>query len=115
MLNDLLDYTEIRKFKQLKINAEEFKIKDLIEDIIKLYQQQLFSKELELRVSYESICENTKMCNDYMRIKQVLINLVGNSVKFTRKGTITLIFRQKSFNSNILQIEVRDTGCGIAK
>lgn len=69
-------------------------MKKLIDDIVKLYKQQALNKHLDLQITYEGIIgETTKIVNDFMRIKQVLINLINNSIRFTNKGEIRLIIK----------------------
>ena len=67
-------------------------------------------KGLELKIDYEGDFMRT-IISDPQRIRQILINLVGNALKFTLKGGITL--KTRIFGADIIEISVIDTGVGI--
>ncbi|CAN1563279.1 PAS domain [Flavobacteriaceae bacterium] len=115
VVNDILDFSKIESGK-LELNIEKYCIKDIIFQIKELINYQAQSKNLELKFTIE---ENVPIYIwvDYIRLKQVLINLLTNAVKFTQAGkielTISILESQKSFST--IRFSVKDTGIGIRK
>jgi signal transduction histidine kinase len=106
LINDVLDITKI-EVKKLEIRKESF---NLVEELIKL--KETFSiavneKALEFFIDSPEILA---IYNDKKRIKQILINLIGNAIKFTDKGKISIKVKRKNEN---VEISVKDTGLGI--
>ncbi|MCX6294846.1 MAG: ATP-binding protein [Bacteroidetes bacterium] len=115
IINDILDFSKIESGKIIFEN-EPFKLKELIEDVIHTFYYAATNKNLEL--SY-SIADKTPeiLFGDTIRLRQVLLNLVGNSIKFTEKGSIKIDIQIESQtdNSYILLFRVTDTGVGISE
>jgi len=115
VVNDILDFSKIESGK-LELNIEKYCIDDIILQIKELINYQAHSKNLEINYIIE---ENVPkyIWVDYIRLKQVLINLLTNAVKFTHKGkielTISALEIQKSQSE--LRFSVKDTGIGIRK
>jgi len=106
LINDVLDITKI-EVKKLEIRKEAF---DLIEELLKLketFNIAIGEKGLEFFIDSP---ETLTVYNDKKRIKQILINLIGNAIKFTEKGKITIKVRIKN---EMVNISVKDTGPGI--
>jgi PAS domain S-box-containing protein len=115
VVNDILDFSKIESGK-LELNIEKYCIEDIIHQIKELINYQAQSKNLELKFTIE---ENVPkyIWVDYIRLKQVLINLLTNAVKFTQVGkielTISIVESQK--NCSTIRFSVKDTGIGIRK
>lgn len=113
IINDILDFSKIESGK-LELFIEPCNIYELSNHVINviLYQAQL--KDIELLLNVEPGLPDTILI-DESRVKQVLINLLGNALKFTESGEIELKINQvKSNNQKItLKFSVRDTGVGI--
>jgi PAS domain S-box-containing protein len=115
VVNDILDFSKIESGK-LELNIEKYCIDDIILQIKELINYQAHSKNLEINYIIE---ENVPkyIWVDYIRLKQVLINLLTNAIKFTHKGkielTISALEIQKS--QTVLRFSVKDTGIGIRK
>ena len=113
IINDILDLSKIESGKYEIIN-EEYDFASVIYDVISLIQIRLANSEV--RLEYEN-GENVPsiLYGDVIRIKQILINILGNSVKFTNKGFIKLrIDCEKQDNKKCKIIfQVMDTGIGI--
>ena len=110
IINDILDFSKIQASK-LRIESTSFDLFKLCQNVIKIIEYK--AEELDLDVQFDwarSIQTNVK--GDPTRLRQVLINLLGNAIKFTPKGVITLKVFQLP-NKNI-RFEVIDTGIGIA-
>jgi signal transduction histidine kinase/CheY-like chemotaxis protein len=116
LINDLLDFskTETQAFEIEKI---PFNLHDLVEDVIALMSVKAQEKGLNFVTDIERI-RNIEFIGDPTRVRQVLINLCGNAVKFTEKGTITLTVERQPQTApgvDTIRLSVADTGIGIAE
>ncbi len=115
IINDILDYSKIEA-GQIILDVHAFHLRELIEDTLELFAKSASDKGLELN-SYIEPEVPLHLEGDSSRIRQVIINLIGNAIKFTERGEVTLKISLKNKNSdesscNILFC-VRDTGIGI--
>jgi len=108
MINNFLELSKIEagKVKLEKSNVDLIALAKNVRDVMK---KQAEEKGLKLLVGSKKI---PKMKCDKDKIKEVLLNLVSNGIKFTKKGYVKIIMRDKT---DIVEIEVKDTGIGIAK
>jgi len=112
IINDILDFSKIEAGK-LELERIEFGLHESIEETIEIFAGRAHEKGLELGCIIESAVP-TAVRGDPMRLRQVLINLVGNAIKFTESGEI--IVRVKALDdAGHLRFEVTDTGIGIAE
>ncbi|MDR6844610.1 PAS domain S-box protein [Flavobacterium granuli] len=115
VVNDILDFSKIESGK-LELNIEKYCVDDIILQIKELINYQAHSKNLEINYIINDDVPKY-IWVDYIRLKQVLINLLTNAVKFTHKGkidlTISALEIQKS--QTLLRFSVKDTGIGIRK
>lgn len=113
IINDILDFSKIESGK-LELFIDRYNLYDLANHVVNIILYQAQSKELELLLNIEQGLPNT-IWIDEARIKQVLINLLGNAVKFTETGEIEFaVNRLKQDSEKItLRFSVRDTGIGI--
>ena len=113
ILNDILDFSKIEA-GQLKFDAIPVDLKLLAEDVVKLMAASGQSKEIELKVETPDLVPI--VIGDPGRIRQILLNLVGNAVKFTDSGTISVSLRM-SFDGTAdvcnCFFDIQDTGAGI--
>ncbi|WP_207533577.1 ATP-binding protein [Desertivirga arenae] len=113
IINDILDFSKIES-GNLELESIEFKLRNTIEDIIDLFAFTAEEKGLELLYV---IAPGTpqSVIGDSLRLRQVLLNLLSNSLKFTRKGKVILSVGsvKNSNDENELTFEVKDTGIGI--
>jgi PAS domain S-box-containing protein len=113
LINNVLEIAKIEAGRvQLKIAP--FDIGAMIRDVAALMLMRAQEKGLWLRVDQSSTLPQY-VKGDMSRLHQVLVNLVGNAVKFTDQGGITLRLRPKENNKQLMQIEVEDTGPGISE
>jgi len=106
LINDVLDITKI-EVKKLEIRKDTF---NLVEELLKLKESfSIAIKEKDLEFFIDSP-ESLIIYNDKKRINQILINLIGNAIKFTDKGTISIKVKSKN---EMVKISVKDTGPGI--
>ncbi len=113
LLNDILDLSKIEAGK-IDILPRPTDLSNIIDEMKMLYESKAMEKGLAVEVEKEGIGDR-QLELDEIRIKQVLFNLVGNAVKFTPKGKVTISIRfiPRSGSTGDLQIEVADTGIGI--
>ncbi|MFB0519208.1 MAG: sensor histidine kinase [Acidobacteriota bacterium] len=109
LINDLLDISKIES-RKVKLSLEEFRLNDAVEEAMEVFLPTLNEKGLELLVE---IPEDITFFSDKRRIKQVLMNLVDNSVKFTDQGSLKI--SAKILKNHKVEVRVTDTGIGIKK
>ncbi len=114
IINDILDFSKIESGK-LELNIEKTNIFDLIKQVANVIAYQTKEKNIELLLDLDYELPDYIWIDD-ARLKQVLINLLGNAIKFTEKGEIEIKIEKLDQNSNQhakLRFSVRDTGIGI--
>lgn len=115
ILNDILDFSKIEA-GVIEIHQEPFKINHLMEDIHDLYSIPASEKGIELRFDIDPAIPEVMM-GDFYKLRQVLFNLVGNSIKFTQQGFVEVQVRlnQSEEQSVRVTMMVRDSGIGISE
>lgn len=108
LVNDTLELSRIRT-GQVRIVNEEFELAEEIQRLVDLFRPMAAAKGLELRHRL-SPGVPARLCQDRVHLRQVLLNLLGNAVKFTEQGTVTLTTRAEG---GMLIVDVHDTGAGI--
>jgi PAS domain S-box-containing protein len=111
IINDILDIAKIEAGK-LELTIEDVEVSELLQEVWTLSHVQAEQKKLEYRMIYPE--KPIFIRGDRNRLKQILLNLIGNSIKFTHKGGITVkaeVFEEKGH----CQFSVIDTGIGISK
>ena len=113
IINEILDISKIEADK-LEIDNIGFSIRDLLEKIVRLMSVKTFQNELDFLCLHPADLPD-RFVGDPTRIRQVLINLIGNAIKFTSAGTITISVGVKEVTEDkiIMQFMVEDTGIGI--
>lgn len=110
IINDILDYSKVEAGK-LTLVEEEFDLRSLVESCTALCAYQADKKNLKLLVDMP-LAMNTVVVGDKGRINQILLNLLGNAVKFTDEGHVLLKVRESEHG---FDFSVSDTGIGIPK
>ena len=115
VINDILDLSKIEA-RKLELEQVPVNTIELIRDIIALMQIKADLKELELVVSFDNPIPET-IVTDPTRLRQILINLLGNAIKFTDSGYVELRTRTIHLEDGFaqLQFDVIDTGIGISE
>lgn len=113
LINDILDYSKIEAGK-LEMDSIDFNLGDTLGDTMKTLSLRADQKGLELAFEINPEVP-TALVGDPGRLKQVVVNLVGNAIKFTEKGEVILSVKVESRTAEdvVLQLTVRDTGIGI--
>jgi len=115
IINDILDFSKIEAGK-LELEQTSFKLRTAIEDVVELLGGTASRKHLELAYWLEHELPS-EVIGDPGRFRQILINLVGNAIKFTEKGEVFIHVSPLSASEEkvSLRIEIRDTGIGMTK
>ncbi|MYM58769.1 TMAO reductase system sensor histidine kinase/response regulator TorS [Vibrio sp. OCN044] len=111
ILNDVLDYSKIEA-GFLEIRSVDFGIYETVREVKQLLDSKAKEKRIEIRVSIDSRV-SPYLLGDVTRISQVLTNLVGNAVKFTDAGHVTISVSPDPFQPENTHFAVSDTGIGI--
>ena len=114
ILNDILDFSKVEAGK-MELDFEPFKPTELMDDLETILRGNLVGKNVALKFDLDPALPAVVM-GDANRIRQVLINLGGNALKFTAQGEVRVRVRQKTRteNSVLLALEVHDTGIGLS-
>ena len=115
IINDILDLTKIES-NQMELEKVPFNLKNEINKTVKLLDLKAQEKGIQLIANIEDTIPET-VIGDSVRVKQIITNLLSNGVKFTDKGSVTLLvstLKNSSTNTKVL-FKVIDTGMGISK
>jgi two-component system sensor histidine kinase/response regulator len=114
VVNDILDFSKIEAGK-LQLENSDLDVQELVGEVMDLFTHRLQSKQVELASNIHAEVP-THVRGDITRLRQILVNLVGNAVKFTEQGEIVLSVSRVDEQADLvtLRLEVRDTGIGIA-
>lgn len=114
ILNDILDFSKLESGK-MALAYEPFSLRKMLEQVAELFKPRADEKHLDIRFRLNPNIPDY-MAGDSMRIRQILVNLVGNALKFTDQGSIDVtvdIIRGNKPEDTVLDFAVEDTGIGI--
>lgn len=113
LINDLLDFSKIEA-RKFELDKRDFNLRDTLEDTVRLLAPRAHQKELELGCHIQVDLPD-RVFGDPIRLRQIVINLVGNAIKFTDKGEVMLHVERQSQSESALDLHffVSDTGIGI--
>ena len=114
LVNDVLDFSKIEAGK-LEINETRFLLSEMLYDVVSLVRERAEEKLLKIKTEVTKEIPN-ELISDEFRIRQILVNLLNNAVKYTEKGTVSLMiggcYTENGFDLSFI---VKDTGKGIRK
>ncbi len=117
IINDILDFSKISSGK-IELESIPFNIFELFEETSNVMSISAEEKSLDLTLNYDADPEHS-FIGDPTRIRQIIINLVNNAVKFTKEGSVTIKVSEDetdiSSNYKTIRVEIQDTGIGIAE
>ncbi len=118
IINNILDFAKITSEK-IELESISFNMFELFESIMDLMSITAEEKHLNMTLNY-NIDHEYLFIGDPIKLRQIVINLINNAIKFTKKGSITITISEcekenSSPNQKTLKIEIEDTGIGIAK
>ena len=110
LINDVLDLSKIESGK-FNLELQEFSLRRSIDDVIKTQISLAFHKGLRI-ITAVPVTVPDHVTGDQLRLKQILLNLLGNAIKFTQKGTITVsaATTERSLTHTYFKLSVQDTG-----
>lgn len=113
IVNDILDMSKLEAGK-MEIIENEYDIRKTVEDVVFIMENRIGNKDISITSNIDQSLPST-IIGDGLRIRQILINLMNNSVKFTDNGSITLSIEKEKETSDsfVLTFSVSDTGQGI--
>ncbi len=111
LVEDLLEVSRIEQ-NRIEMNIVSINIGDSINSVEKTFEKQISDKGLQLDLHLHDDLPNVSA--DESRIKQVLVNLISNAVKYTEKGTITVTAEFVSGKEDMVKVKVSDTGIGMS-
>lgn len=113
LINDLLDFSKIEAGK-LVICEEDYDPEELVEELKPIFTNRIGSKRVEMKYDIDPKLPRM-LCGDEKRIRQIILNLVNNAIKFTEIGHVRLSLQVKDTRSDavLLLVSVQDTGTGI--
>lgn len=113
IINDILDFTKIQSGK-MDIIPQDYELASMVNDLLNIVEVKLKEKNLELILDMNPDIPHL-MTGDDIRIKQIILNILSNAVKYTEKGSVTfkLDYEKKDDTTVILKISVKDTGIGM--
>src|SRR5215469_15448954 len=100
LINDLLDFSKIEA-RKFELDKRDFNLRDTLEDTVRLLAARAHQKELELGCHMQ-VGLPDRVCGDPARLRQIVINLVGNAIKFTDKGEVMLHVERQSQTESTL-------------
>jgi len=103
LINDILDFEQIRKGK-MRLFESDFRLRNCLEDALNIVRLQSHKKGLELYLSIDNQIP-ISISTDANRLRQIVLNLLGNALKFTIKGSITLQVTPYKSDSHVLQVK----------
>jgi signal transduction histidine kinase/DNA-binding response OmpR family regulator len=110
LINDVLDVAKLEAGK-LQLQPTAFSLDDLLQGVLRMTEVRAAGKGLDLRFRPRTPLPR-QMLGDDRRLRQILLNLLGNAVKFTERGSVTL---EAAYEDGNLTLTVTDTGAGIPK
>ncbi|HEU4838586.1 MAG TPA: ATP-binding protein [Micavibrio sp.] len=112
LITDILDFSKIES-GEIELHHQKFSLPELFDQVISMMSVKAGEKFLDFTFDYSGI-EGTIFNGDKQRIRQILINLIGNAIKFTEKGYVTVRARIEPVgDAHILRINIQDSGIGI--
>ncbi|MBF0383124.1 MAG: response regulator [Magnetococcales bacterium] len=113
IINDILDFSKIEAGK-LELEEADFLLRDIFDHLADLFRTQVTNKHLELVMCVSQECR-FELNGDSLRLEQVLLNLIGNALKFTDEGEVEVQVQtnDESKDHVVLQFSIRDTGIGM--
>lgn len=113
VINDILDLAKVEAGR-IEVSTLECDVHQVLEEVVSLMRVRALAKGLDVGYEFDGDVPRV-IRTDPLRLKQILINLVGNGIKFTEKGDVRIVVRQLPAPYDMLEFDVIDQGIGIAK
>jgi len=113
LINDILDFSKIEA-GELELSHFAFEVKEVFEAVISIMGIAAQQKNLIFEFSYDAL-KHEILQGDNLRLRQILINLIGNAIKFTEKGSVKVrAYKELIGEREFMRVDIVDTGLGIA-
>lgn len=115
LVSDILDFSKIESGEiEHELDQKIFSLQDVFEQVISIVSLKVGEKNFKFKFDYSAV-KNHKFLGDRARFRQILLNLIGNAVKFTERGSVIVTATEvMQRNEPFLCVSVKDTGIGIA-
>lgn len=114
LITDILDFSKIES-GEVELHNQKFILGELFEQILSMMSVRAGEKFLDFTLDYTDV-KSTVFFGDKQRLRQILINLIGNAIKFTENGHVKIKARIEPVSkTHILRIDIEDTGIGISE
>jgi len=113
LINDILDVSKMEAGK-LDISYATFYLPEFLKELLQTFETKASEKNIDLKLELDPelfIC----IISDSGRLRQILINIIGNSIKFTHKGRVTLLVQKNKNEQGALLFSIQDTGIGMTE
>jgi signal transduction histidine kinase/ActR/RegA family two-component response regulator len=115
LVDDILDLSKIES-DFMHIEKIGFRFSKTIEDIKSIFEIRSKEKGIKFELKFHDSVQDSRLVTDPNRLRQILINVIGNAIKFTEQGTVTVEFNLTTENKrSFLIVDVTDTGIGISE
>lgn len=112
LVTDILDFSKIEK-GEIEFDDQYFPLTELISEVISMMAVPANEKSISFRVTDDDV-KNIEYFGDKARMRQILVNLIGNAIKFTDEGTVSLLVKKETVKDiDVLNFYIQDTGIGI--
>lgn len=113
IINDIFDYSRIET-GNISFNNENFRVDQLINETVGFFNKSIADKGLQLVINFDRLIIN-ELNGDVCKLKQILVNLISNAVKFTDEGSVIIVVETTKWDEHVgLKVIVEDTGIGIS-
>lgn len=115
IINDILDYNRLESGK-IFLEHKDFSLKNLMAKLFRIFSYSMKQKGLTLNYNYDSSLGES-FIGDEIRLGEIITNLIGNAIKFTDSGAITVDIKKigNKPNTSLIRFSVKDTGIGISQ
>lgn len=113
LINEILDFSKIEADK-LEIVAQPVDLRNFVQEVQEMFEPEVGDTDISFSLKWELGTLEHPVAVDPVRLKQILINLLGNAIKFTEQGEVLLEVRLRPSNKNVVEFNVHDTGPGMS-
>lgn len=113
IINDILDFSKIEANK-MELESIKFNLPKMLSSIVGMFYSSVKDKGIKLYVNVDPIVPEY-LVGDPARVRQVIVNLISNAVKFTEKGYVLVTVSIQDFDNHGVRFSITDTGCGIPR
>lgn len=114
LINEILDFSKIEADK-LEIVSQPVDLRFFVQEVQEMFEPEVGETDMSFSLQWELGELEHPVAVDPVRLKQILINLLGNAIKFTERGGVKLAVRKSASQDSVMEFEVEDTGPGMSE